>query len=46
MKNNEQSKAKRLIARFLENRVLRQKNEWPAASIPIYYQPKRPTDKK
>lgn len=33
---------KKLISTQLKKSVLKQKNEWPATSIPIYFQPARP----
>lgn len=33
---------KKLIRTQLKRSVLKQKNEWPATSVPIYFQPARP----
>lgn len=33
---------KRLAADQIQRSVLKQKNEWPATSVPIYFQPERP----
>ena len=34
--------AKRLAGKHIQKSVLRQKNEWPVTSYPIYFQPERP----
>lgn len=37
---------KRLASVQIQKSVLRQKNEWPATSFPVFFQPERPkTDK-
>lgn len=34
--------AKRFLGAQINKSVLKQKNEWPATSIPVYFQPERP----
>ena len=33
---------KKLVRKQLKHSILNQKNEWPATSTPIFYQPVRP----
>lgn len=37
---------KKVVTYQIEKSVLRQKNEWPATSVPVFYQPKRPKSDK
>lgn len=43
---NVKGKAKKLLSVQLKKSVLKQKNEWPATSTPIYFQPVRPSAQK
>lgn len=36
------SVVKNLAANQIQRAVLKQKNEWPVTSFPIYFQPERP----
>lgn len=38
--------AKKLAGVQIQKSVLRQKNEWPATSFPVYFQPERPKTHK
>lgn len=35
-------KIKTIMGNCIQKAVLKQKNEWPIASIPVFYQPERP----
>ncbi len=37
---------KRLASMQINKSVSRQKHEWPATSLPVYFQPERPKDSK
>lgn len=37
--------AKKLASARINKSVLKQKNEWPATSIPVFFQPERPQKK-
>ena len=33
---------KNVVIQQIEKSILRQKNEWPATSVPVFFQPERP----
>ena len=43
---NMKEKVKKLLSVQLKKSVLKQKNEWPATSTPVYFQPIRPNKEK